>query len=1122
MARTVQLSVIAITHDTGEFLAESLESVARQTHRDLEVLVVDNGAGVDVPMPDERFRVVRGGALSRGAARNLGVQEARGEFLAFLDDGDLLPPDSLERLLGSVQASGSDFAAGNVSKITELGRNWRSWYHRDAFAKDLTGTHIRRHRLLFHDRYITGKVFRRSFWDRAGLSFPDGSYLEDLAVAIPAHFRAKAVDVLSTMVLRRRNSTDIEPTTDPQDVADGYGAIAYVTDGLEGTWRAVDRRRFELTVLDRELKGFLDAMPDAEPDERIQIIEASGAFAEKIDAKVLGTLPALSRLKWHLAQRRMTMELVKVVRYERGRTSPSIIRNPVRRYVVYPYWKDEKVGVPEEIYRARGEVRLRSRTSSIEWRDGRLVVKGETYINSVSMRRRWTSTKGFLLRNGSRRIPVRAKQTKVKKAWTGFEFSLNPSRLKRFGRWQDGVWDVDAGVFNAGVYRHALLKGGSSGTGSNPPYSYVTDDVRVVPQIIEGKLRITVETVRARVTSLLWRDGVLELTGRVAEGTPKSMVMINGEFRVPLDLTANGSDFTVRINPSELPPIPISPGRLDDTEAWRAEVDGVRLVVGEEVGETAELSGTRELTAGKNASGYFKFGLRTARFVISGVAWAEGKVAVTGTHPVYADGTLVLRSRGRRLEYPRPLVDGTAELPVTSVPTMAGLLPLRPGRWDVLFQPAGDPDAPALAAALGSAVELPAPIEADLRGYSLEIQGSRLVVSVTGDLTAEEQSSATRLRQEARARVQENGLRDAVLFSCFNGKQYSDSTRAIHEELVRRGSTLEQLWVVNDAQVELPPTVKAVRLNGEDWHEAVASSRYIVTNHRLGDWFQRHPDQVVVQTWHGTPLKKIGKDVKEVHFAYAPGMKSALQSAGPKTPPLPEWTHLLSPNRFSSKILKRAFGFTGELIEAGYPRNDVLYSADADAIAKSVRERVGIPAGKKVVLYAPTWRDDQFYGRGRYKADWRLDLDAFAAELGDDHVLLARLHPNVVDGAPAHPLVHDVSTYPDIAELYLVADLIVSDYSSVMFDYANLRRPMLFFTYDLPHYRDKLRGFYFDFEKEAPGPLVETSAELIAAIRDIDAVSARYTAAYDAFYDRFCSLEDGKAASRVVDQVFKL
>jgi CDP-glycerol glycerophosphotransferase len=524
------------------------------------------------------------------------------------------------------------------------------------------------------------------------------------------------------------------------------------------------------------------------------------------------------------------------------------------------------------------------------------------------------------------------------------------------------------------------------------------------------------------------------------------------------------------------------------------------------------------VTAGATASGYVRLSRRTARFhVTSATLTDEGVLLLEGEHPLDLDGEIVLRSRGRRLDYAFPVMSGRASIPVTAVPTLAGVLPLRPGRWDILFK---SEQGRALTVTVDKSVKLPVHTEVAIRGYSLEGQGARLLVNVTSDLTPEERSSATKLRTEARLRVQETGLRDAVLFSCFNGKQYSDSVRAIHEELVRRDSKLEQLWVVNDAQVELPPTLKAVRLNGVEWHEAMASSKYIVTNHRIGDWFQRHPDQIVVQTWHGTPLKKIGKDVKEVHFAYAPGMKSALQSSGPKTPPLPEWTHLISPNKFSTKILKRAFSFEGEMLEAGYPRNDVLYSPDAEALAARVRARIGLPEGKKVVLYAPTWRDDQFYGRGRYKADWRLDLDAFAESLGEDHVLLARLHPNVVDGAPQHPLLYDVSSYPDIAELYLAADLMVSDYSSVMFDYANLRRPMIFFTYDLPHYRDKLRGFYFDFEKDAPGPLLETSAEVIAAIRDIDAVSEQYAPAYDRFYAKFCSLEDGKAAARVVDQVF--
>jgi CDP-glycerol glycerophosphotransferase len=608
---------------------------------------------------------------------------------------------------------------------------------------------------------------------------------------------------------------------------------------------------------------------------------------------------------------------------------------------------------------------------------------------------------------------------------------------------------------------------------------------------------------------------VLEIKGTVRTGTPRELTLQRMNTEVVLPVTAHGQDFTARVSVSDLPQVFVDPARLDDTRNWKASLDGTPLVVAEHVEPAGQLAGEEEVTAARTTAGYLQISQRTARFhVTSATLREDGVLDLHGGHAVHPDGEIVLRARSRKLSYSFPMTSGGALVPVAMVQTLAGRLPLRQGKWDVLFKATDR----ALAVTVDDSVTLPSTVEVALRTYSLERQGGRMVLEVGSDLLPEESNAGSKLRQEARAKVKEQGLRDAVLFSCFNGRQYSDSTRAIHEELVRRGSRLEQLWVVGDGQVELPPTAKAVRLNGADYYEAVASSKYIVTNHRIGDWFYRHPDQTVLQTWHGTPLKKIGRDIKEVHFAYAPGMQKAMATSA--EPRLPEWTHLVSPNRFSTDILKRAFKFTGEMIEAGYPRNDVLYAPDAAEIAASVRARIGIPAGKKVVLYAPTWRDDQFYGRGRYKADWRIDLDTFEETLGDDHVLLARLHPNVVDGAPEHPLVYDVSSYPDIAELYLVADLMVSDYSSVMFDYANLRRPMLFYTYDLAHYRDKLRGFYFDFETEAPGPLLETSAQLVEAIRDIDKVAVEYESSYDKFYDRFCSLDDGHAAARVVDRVF--
>jgi CDP-glycerol glycerophosphotransferase len=142
-------------------------------------------------------------------------------------------------------------------------------------------------------------------------------------------------------------------------------------------------------------------------------------------------------------------------------------------------------------------------------------------------------------------------------------------------------------------------------------------------------------------------------------------------------------------------------------------------------------------------------------------------------------------------------------------------------------------------------------------------------------------------------------------------------------------------------------------------------------------------------------------------------------------------------------------------------------------------------------------------------------------------VLLVRPHAHVREPLPGagDGFVYDVGDYPDVQELLLAADVLVTDYSSIMFDFAITGRPILFFTYDLEHYRDTLRGFYFDFEAEAPGPLVPTSPELIAALRDLaptGAVPAGHAAAYERFRSTHCKLDDGGAAARVVDRMLEL
>src|SRR5699024_4221444 len=157
------------------------------------------------------------------------------------------------------------------------------------------------------------------------------------------------------------------------------------------------------------------------------------------------------------------------------------------------------------------------------------------------------------------------------------------------------------------------------------------------------------------------------------------------------------------------------------------------------------------------------------------------------------------------------------------------------------------------------------------------------------------------------------------------------------------------------------------------------------------------------------------------------------------------------------------------LLEYGYPRNDILYNWNSKLKVEELKKRLNLPTDKKVILYAPTWRDDEFYSVGKYKFSLKLDLENMERALDEEYIIILRMHYLIasnLDISDYPSFVFDFSNYSDISELYLVSDILITDYSSVFFDYANLKRPILFYTYDLEKYRNQLRGFYLDLDTE--------------------------------------------------------
>lgn len=361
-----------------------------------------------------------------------------------------------------------------------------------------------------------------------------------------------------------------------------------------------------------------------------------------------------------------------------------------------------------------------------------------------------------------------------------------------------------------------------------------------------------------------------------------------------------------------------------------------------------------------------------------------------------------------------------------------------------------------------------------------------------------------------------------IIFESFHGKQYSDNPRAIYEYMKENLNGYKLYWSADRRNIQKfqGRDLNVVRRFSIKWLLLMATAKLWVTNARLPLWIPKPNQTLYLQTWHGTPLKRLATDMDQVLM---PGTNTEKYKRN-FTMESNNWDFLVSPNAYSTEIFKRAFDFNKKVIESGYPRNDYLINANNNDEISKVKGKLGIPQEKKVILYAPTWRDNQFYSKGKYKFDIQLDLNKLQEEFGDKYVILLRMHYLIaenLDLSGFEGFVFDESHYEDIRELYLISDILITDYSSVFFDYANLKRPIIFFVYDIEEYRDNLRGFYIDFEKKAPGPLVDSTEQIIDEISKIEEVGFIWTPELEEFYQKFCSLEDGKASEKVVTEVVK-
>ncbi|MFH8734577.1 MULTISPECIES: bifunctional glycosyltransferase/CDP-glycerol:glycerophosphate glycerophosphotransferase [unclassified Streptomyces] len=356
-----------------------------------------------------------------------------------------------------------------------------------------------------------------------------------------------------------------------------------------------------------------------------------------------------------------------------------------------------------------------------------------------------------------------------------------------------------------------------------------------------------------------------------------------------------------------------------------------------------------------------------------------------------------------------------------------------------------------------------------------------------------------------------------VVFESHMGKSYGDSPRAVHEELLARGARVRCVWSYATSSAGFPADSRLVRRWSWRYLWALARAEWWVDNQGFPHALDKPRHTTYLQTWHGSAYKRMGFDEARHRTRNAPEREKLRRAVG-------RFDHFMVRSEHDVRTLARAYRIPEErLLRAGYPRNDRLVEArgrderEGRFPRPALATELGIPDHRTVVLYAPTFRGVPKSGR---IVQLPLDVREFAHRFGDTHVLLVRAHYMEAANLPVTPpgTVIDVSGHHDVSELLVLADVLITDYSSIMFDYALLDRPLMHFAPDLDAYAAD-RGAYFDLRKRAGGPVVETQEELLRTLGGLKKADGEWQAARRAFAAEFGSYDDGGAARAAADLI---
>lgn len=1151
---TPELSVILPIYNVEQYLAECLDSLIAQSHRDFEVIVVDDGSpdgsrriAEEYARRDDRIRIVTRENGGLGAARNTGVEHAVGEYLTFVDSDDKLPPNAFTKMLQSARRSGSDVVAGAIQRFRS-DRTWKPTWVTPLHSEPRTAITIDEFPGLVRNNYTCSKLFRRDFWSAQGLAFREGVSYEDQPLVTQLYVAASRIDVVPDVVYLYRQREDAssisQQTASLQDLRDRISA-----------WRA-SRREFAQTASKPVYDAWLQTLFDAHFHWYLRspgtadfaywatLRDAIVELTEEAPASVWAATAPESRVPIELARRNRRADVQEFVRREGispAKFPARVVDGGVRHEL--PFHDD--ASLDEALFLRRPEqLTLTHSVQRFRWVDGATMrISGWAYVRYVDLIGR-DSTTTLVFRNrrtGAERTttaercanpgyPPPSGDDWIDYTGGGFEAAVDMDEIVGSDRRDGDVWDVRVRVETVGFSVEESVRNvrRSSSAGVPGVGELANGDLLSVAWQLNTPFRLILRSPRVEAVDVALTERRIhgQLAGPqarnaravklVGPGVPAARTKVDGAGPFTFDVPDLGVDVER----------PDTPRRAHAVVELASGAEAPLMLRNDSlVDEPQVLDRTALAVESTRVSELGVVEWRAVAYADAVEVSSDGFARVCGR--IYAPDVLsvAVRLSSKKTETaskPVSIDDAhfVAEIDLTYEAYRFGRLPLPSGNYDMTAEVvvAGSDETLTIPLLVSRELNVDLPMHAVTRKLEGRIErGARNMVRLAlvrplGDAAGP--CRQNRLRTASGAQFV-TGRRRGLLIRAYFGEAATDSGLGVQRELQRRGADIDVYWSVQDHSIPVPDGAIPVIQNSYEWYGLLNTARYYMDNMFQPAYHKKPDGQVIIQTFHGYPFKVMG----HAHWEHQGFSRAQIESYDARAR---DWDYLVSPASYATPLLTRDFAYDGEVLEIGYPRNDILQDPQAGAIRAEVRRSLGIAEHQRAVLYAPTFRDYLSPDDKRAAMVDYFDFDEAVSALGDDYVILVRGH--AFNARTAHRVrgyagVVDVTDYPIVSDLYLAADAAIVDYSSLRFDFGVTGKPMIFHVPDLARYKET-RGWLFDFEPTAPGPLVSTTSEVIDALHDLEAVKSKYRDAYATFRHAYLDLEDGHASARLVDEVF--